>query len=220
MKKYIIDDLLSWGSNNYVKHESMIFWLINKICKWSPRPIYLGVVLSSLLPHRSFDFLFKSECCLSLCHYQFNCICNLSWTLFVVYNYKYLKITSRHQISWRGLNHNLCFLILKSWCGQICHWVSLIISKSLYILHLRLKYCGRDQFCIMVELVHPLFVSILKGKVSKSPFIDNIVVNTFDMIQQCFSHYVYIYISPENHVETWSHEKTSFVFPLYIQGLI
>ena len=54
----------------------------------------------------------------------------------------------------------------------------------------------------MVELVHPLFVSILKGKVSKSPFIDNIVVNTFDMIQQCFSHYVYIYISPENHVET------------------
>ena len=53
----------------------------------------------------------------------------------------------------------------------------------------------------MVELVHPLFVSILKGKVPRAPFIDKIVGNTFDMIQQCFSHYIYIYISPEDRVE-------------------
>ena len=57
----------------------------------------------------------------------------------------------------------------------------------------------------MVELVHPLFVSILKGKVSKAPFIDKIVVNTFGMIQQCFQHY--IYISAEDRVETWTCEK-------------
>ena len=163
MKKYIIDDLVSWGATK---------------------------VLSSLLHLHSFNFLFRSECCLILCHYQFNYICNVPWKFFVVYNYKYHKITSRHQVSWRGLNYNLCFLILKSWCGQICHWVSLIISKSLYILHWGPKYLGRDQFCIMVELGHPLFVSILKGKVSKAPFIDKIVVNTFDMIQQCFSHYI------------------------------
>ena len=44
----------------------------------------------------------------------------------------------------------------------------------------------------MVELVHPLFVLILNGKVSKAPFIDKIVVNTFDVIQQL----------PEDCVET------------------
>ena len=44
----------------------------------------------------------------------------------------------------------------------------------------------------MVELVYPLFVSVLNGKVSKAPFIDKIVVNTFDMIQQL----------PEDCVET------------------
>ena len=68
------------------------------------------------------------------------------------------------------------------------------------VLHLGAKYCGRDQFCVMDELVHPLFVSILKDKVSKAPFTDKIVVNTFDMIQQCFSNY--IHISPQDHVET------------------
>ena len=52
----------------------------------------------------------------------------------------------------------------------------------------------------MVELVHPLFVSILKDKVSKAPFIDKILVNTFEMIQQWFSNY--IYISSQDHVET------------------
>ena len=52
----------------------------------------------------------------------------------------------------------------------------------------------------MVELVHPLFVSISNGKVSKTPFIDKTVVNTLDMVQQCFSHY--IYITPEDRVET------------------
>ena len=117
------------------------------------------VVLWHLLPLHSFNFLYKNECCLIPCHYQFNCICNVSWKFFVVYNYKYLKIMCRRQISWRELNHNLCFLILKSWSGQMCHWVSLIISKSFCILHWGLKNLGRDQFCIMVDLIaHPLFV--------------------------------------------------------------
>ena len=157
-----MDDLVSSGATNYVKHESMVFWLINKDYKWDPRLISLGenilyryqfevlVVLSFLIPLHSFNFFFKSECCLILCHYQLNYIYNVSGKLFVVYNYKYLEITSRHQISCRGLNHYLFFMILKSWCSQICHWVSLTISKSLY------------QFCIMVELVHPLFVSIFQ----------------------------------------------------------
>ena len=48
----------------------------------------------------------------------------------------------------------------------------------------------------MVELVHHLFVSILKGKVNKSPFIDKIVVNTFNMIQQFFLY------TPEDGAET------------------
>ena len=68
----------------------------------------------------------------------------------------------------------------------------------------------------MDKLVHPLFVSILKDKVSKAPFTGKIVVNTFDMIQQCFSNY--IHISPQDHVETWSCEKNSFVFPLLCTG--
>ena len=109
MKECIIDDAVSWGATNYVKCESIIFWLINKYYKWGPRPISLEenvlyryqfevlVVLSSLHPLRSFNFLFKSECYLILCHYQFNCICNISWKPFVVYNYQYLKIASRRQ---------------------------------------------------------------------------------------------------------------------------
>ena len=117
-------------------------------------------------------------------------MCNVSWKLFDVYNYKYLKVTYRNQISWRGLNQNLCFLILKSWCGQTCHWASPIISKSLYILHWGPKYLPRDSSVWWLSSS----VSVLKGKVSKAPFIDKIVVNTFDMIQKCFSHYIYTYI--------------------------
>ena len=42
LKKYIIDDLVFWGATNYVKPESIIFWLINKKYKWGHRPSSLG----------------------------------------------------------------------------------------------------------------------------------------------------------------------------------
>ena len=72
------------------------------------------------------------------------------------------------------------------WKADVTRYIFIryvFISKSFYILHWRPKYFGRDQFCIMVELSHSFFVSILKGKVSKAPFIDKIVVNTFDIWQ-------------------------------------